>query len=93
MFLGIVWNRGRLDYKEHSNIVPREIKTDFSAKGTEKCQLLASSLDMEVENLDNYGCHKVQDLVDEEMWISSSYPFRPKTTRHGVECKAKLFGN
>ena len=50
-------------------------------------------MDRDVENLDEYGCPKVQDLVDEEMWICSRYPFRHKTTIHGTECKENLFGN
>ena len=33
-------------------------------------------MDKEVENLDDHGCPKVQNLLDEEMWNCSSYPFR-----------------
>ena len=44
-----------------------------------------------VENLEDHGCPNVQDLVDEEMWICSSYPFRQNTTFHCAELKAKLF--
>ena len=50
-------------------------------------------LDKQVENLEDHGCPKVQDLVGEEIWICSSYPFRHKTTLHCAERKAKLFGN
>ena len=46
-----------------------------------------------MENLDDHGFHKVQDLVDEEKWICSSYPFRHKTTIHCPERQAKFFGN
>ena len=62
-------------------------------KGTEKCKTLGNFLDREVENLEHHGCPKVQDLVDEEIWICSSYPLREKTTLHCAEQKAKLLGN
>ena len=48
-------------------------------------------------NLDFYACSKIKDLVDpkadEKMRISSSYPFRHKTTFHCQELKAKSSGN
>ena len=46
-----------------------------------------------MENLAGHGYPKVQDLVDDEKWFCSSYPFRHKTLLHCVELKAKLFGN
>ena len=33
------------------------------AKGLEKCRLLTTFLGQNVENLDDYGCPKNQDLV------------------------------
>ena len=89
----IVWNSGRLHYSELPNILPRDIKGEFFAKRTEKCKILASLMDKEVETLDDHGCPKVQDLVDEEIRICSRYPFRRKTTLHCAERKAKMFGN
>ena len=47
----------------------------------------------EMENLDDHGCHKVQDLVGEEIWICSSDQFGHKTTLHSVESEGKLFRN
>ena len=47
---GIVWNSGRLDYREHPNILPRIVKSENFAKGTEKCNLLAGLMDIEVED-------------------------------------------
>ena len=47
----------------------------------------------EVEKLEDHGCFKVHDLVNEEKWIFSSHFFRNKTTLHCAERKAKLFGN
>ena len=59
----------------------------------EQCKILASLLDKGVENLDDHGCSRVENLVDEETLICSSYPFRQKITLHCAERKAKLFGN
>ena len=47
----------------------------------------------EVEKLDDHGCFQLHDLVDEEVWSCSSYPFRRKTTLHCAEREAKMFGN
>ena len=88
-----VCNSGRLDYSEHSNILPRAVKGEYFAKRTEKCKILSNILDKEVEILENHGCPKLQDLVDEETWIWSSYPFRHRLTLHCAEPKAKFVGN
>ena len=82
-----------MDYSELSIILARAVKGENFAKGTEKCKILGNLLDKEVENLEDHGCPKVQDLVDEENWICSSYPFRHKTTLHCAERKPKLLGN
>ena len=58
-------NRGRLDYSELPNILPRDGEGEYFAKRVENCKIFASLTDEEVENLDNHGCPKVQDLVDE----------------------------
>ena len=55
--------------------------------------ILASLLDKDVENLDDYGCPKVQDHRDDKVWICSSYPFRRKALLHCAELKATMFGN
>ena len=66
------------------------------AKGLEKCRLLTRLLGQSVENLDDYGCPKVQHLVGEgkldSLWICSSYPFRQKTRLHCAERKANVYG-
>ena len=90
---GIVWNRGRLDFRELSNILPTAVKGEYFAKGTEKFKILGSLLDEDVENLEDHGCPKVQELVDKKNWICLSYPFTHNTTLHCAERKAKLFGN
>ena len=88
-----MWNSWCLDYSELSNILPIAVKGEYFAKETEKCEILGNLLVKEVENLEGHGSPKVQDLIDEEIWICSSYPFRHKTTLHCAERKAKLFGN
>ena len=69
------------------------MKTEVFAKGLEKCRLLTSLLGQNVENLDDYGCPKVQDPVKTvSLWICCSYPFRHKTRLHCAERKAKVYG-
>ena len=59
----------------------------------QKAARLGNLLDKGVEKLQDHGCPKDQDLVDEEIWICSSYPFRHKSTLHCAERKENLFGN
>ena len=68
----IVWNRCRLDHIQLSNIFPRAVKGVCFAKGAENCNVLGNLLDKEVENLEDHGFLKVQDLVDKEIWICTS---------------------
>ena len=63
------------------------------AKGLEMCRLLTRFLGQNVENLDDYGCPEIQNLVKtDKLWISSSYPFRHKTRLYCAERKAKVYG-
>ena len=91
---GIVWNSGHLDYSELSNILPRALKVDFFSKNLENCMILGKLLDKEVQNLEDHGCPKVQNLVDEEIWICSSWPIRhrPHSTVQSVEQNCLLPG-
>ena len=85
---GIVWtSTERLNYSGPPKIFPRDVKGQYFAKRQDLCHLL----DKEVKNLDEHGCPKVQNLVDEEMWINSSFLFRHKTTLHYAEREAKSF--
>ena len=69
------------------------MKAEVFAKGLEKCRLLTNLLGQNVENLDDYGCPKIQDLFKtDSSWICSSYPFRHKTRLHCAERKAKGYG-
>ena len=66
---------------------------ELFAKGLEKCRLLTTFLGQNVENFDDYGCPKIQDLVKmDSLWNCSSYPFRHKTRLHCAERKAKVYG-
>ena len=73
------------------------MNAEVFAKGFEKCRLLTRLLGQNVENLDDYGCPKIQDLAGEgkvnSSWICSSYPFRHKTRLHCAERKAKVYGD
>ena len=67
---------------------------EVSAKGLEKCRLLTNLLGRKVENLDDYGCPKIQHLVKtDSSWNCSSYPFRYKSRLHCAERKAKVYGD
>ena len=90
---GFLWSSGRLDYNELSNMLYRAVKGEYFAKRTEKCKILGNLMDKKVEFLGTHGSPKVQELVDEQIWICPSYPFRHKTTLHWAERKAKQFGN
>ena len=71
------------------------MNAEIFAKGLEKCTLLTRILGQIVENLEDYGCPKIQDLVGERKTnsslICSSYPFRHKTGLHCAERKAKVY--
>ena len=69
------------------------MKAEVFAKGLEKCKLLTNLLGQNVENLDDHGCPKIQDLVKtDSLWICSSYLFRHKTKLHCAERKATVYG-
>ena len=92
-FSGIVQNSGHLKVSELSNILPRYIQGEYFAKRAEKRQILDTFLEKWLENLDEHGCPKVQNLVDERKWIYSSSSVKHKTTFHYAEHMTKLFGN
>ena len=92
---GFAWSSGKLDYEKLFAVFYdiRVMNGEVFAKGLEKCRLLTTLLGQNVENLDDYGCPKNQDLVKtDSLWICSSYPFRHKTRLHCVERKAKVYG-
>ena len=62
-----MWTSGRFDYIVLSNIVSRNVKGEYFPQETEICKILVGVLDKELEKLDDHGCPKVQDLVDEGM--------------------------
>ena len=78
---GIAWSSGKLDYDKFFAVFYdiKVMNAQVFAKGFGKCRLLNSLLGRYVENLDDYGCPKIQDLVKtDSSWICSSYPFRHK---------------
>ena len=55
------------------------MNAEVFAKGLEKCRLLTTFLGQNVENLDDYVCPKIQDLVKtDSLWNCSSYLFDTK---------------
>ena len=69
------------------------MNAEVFAKGLEKCRLLTRLLGQNVEILDDYGCPKIQDIVNSDsLWICSIFPFRHKTRLHCAERKAKVYG-
>ena len=93
---GIAWSSGKLD-EEKLFAVFYDIKVmnaEVFAKGLEKRRLLTNLFGRNVENLDDYSCPKIQDLVkSDSSWICSSYAFRHKTMHHCTERKAEVYGD
>ena len=92
---GIAWSSGKLDYDKLFTVFydVKLLNAEVFAKGLEKCRLLTRLLRQNVENLDDYGCPKFQDLVKtDSLRICSSYPFRHKTRLNCAERKAKVYG-
>ena len=91
---GIAWSSGKLEYDKLFAVFCdiKLMKTEVFAKSLGKCRLLTNLLGQNVENLDDYRCPKIQDLVKtDNLWICSSYLFRHKTRLHCAERKAKMF--
>ena len=92
---GIAWSSGKLDYEKLFAVfnVRKVMNAEVFAKGFKKCRLLTNLLRRNVENLDDYGCPKIQDLFKtDSSWICSSYLFRHKTRLHCAGWKAKVYG-
>ena len=72
------------------------MNAEVFARGIEKCRLLTRLFEQNVENLDDYGCQKIQDLIREGKadisWICSSNSFRHKTRLYSAERKARVYG-
>ena len=68
------------------------MNAEVFSKRLEKCRPLTTLHGQNVENLDDYGCPKIHDLLKNGSWISSSYPFRHKTRLHCAERKARVYG-
>ena len=65
---GIAWSSGKLDYEKLFAVFYdiKVMNAEAFAKDLEKCTLLTTFLGQGVENLDNYGCPKIQDLVNKD---------------------------
>ena len=92
---GIGWSSGKLEYEKLFAVLYdiKLMNAEVFAEGLEKCRLLTTFLGLNVENLDDYGCPKIQGLVKtDSLWICSSYLFRHKTRLHCAERKVNVYG-
>ena len=92
---GSAWSSGKLGYEKLFAVFYdiEVMNAEVFAKAFEKCRLLTRHPGQIVENLDDYGCPKIQDLVKtDSLRICSNYPFRHKTRLHCAERKAKVYG-
>ena len=92
---GVAWSSGKLEYEKLFAVFcdKNVMKAEVFAKTLEKFRLLTSLLEENVENLDDYGCPKYQDLVQtDSLWICSNYLFRHKTRLHCAERKTEVYG-
>ena len=92
---GIAWSSRKRNYDELFAVFydMKVMNAEVFAKVLKKCRLLTRLLGQNVENLDDYGCPKIQNLVKtDSLWICSNYPLRHKTRLHCAERKAKLYG-
>ena len=72
---GNACSSGKLNYEKLSAVFydMKVMNAEVFAEGLEKCRLLTTLLGQNVENLDDYGCPKVQDLFKtDSSWICAS---------------------
>ena len=64
---GIAWSSGKLDFEKLFAVFynTEVMNEEVFAEGFDKCRLLTRLLGQNVENSDDYGCPKIQDLVGE----------------------------
>ena len=95
---GIALSSGKVEFEKLFAVfyVIKVMNVEVFAKGLKNSRLLFRLLGKNVENFNDYGCPKIQDLVGEGktdvLWMCSSYPFRRKTELHCAERKAKVYG-
>ena len=96
---GIAWSSGKPDYDKlfaifyDIKVIIKVMNAEVFAKGVEKCRLLSSLLGQNIENLNDYCCLKIKDLVKtDSSWICSRYLFRHKTSVHCAERKTMVYG-
>ena len=92
---GIAWSSGKMEYEKLFAVFYdiKVVNAGVFAERLEKCRLLITFFGQNLENLDDYGCPKIPDVVKtDSLWNCSSYPFRHKTRLHCAERKAKVYG-
>ena len=68
---GKAWSSRKLDYEKLFAVFYEKkiMNAEVFAKGLEKCRLLTKLLGQNVENLDDYGCRKIQDLFQNGQFV------------------------
>ena len=92
----IAWSSGKLDYDKLFAVFYdlKVINAEMFVERLEMCRLLTRLIGRDAENLDDYGCPKIQHLVKtSSSWICSSYPFQHKTKLYCAKRKAKMYGD
>ena len=94
---GIAWSSGKQDFGKLFAVFYdlKVMNAEVFAKELETCRLLTRFLGQNVEDLDDYGCPKIQNVdgggKTNSLWIFSSNPFRHRTRLHSAERKAKVW--
>ena len=68
---GIEWSSGKLDYEKlfAAFYDIKVMNAEVFAQSLENCRLLTRLIGQNVENLDNYGCPKIQDFVKKSQFV------------------------
>ena len=73
-----MWNSRYMDYGEIPNDLIKGVKGGYSAKGTERSELLTILMDTVVAKLNDYVCpsfhNPVHATADDETWVCSMQP-------------------
>ena len=71
---GSAWSSGKLQFEKLFAVFfdIKVMNAEVFAEGLEKCRLLTTFLGQILENLDEYGCPKIQDLVKPDSFWNCS---------------------
>ena len=96
---GLYWHRGDYPYSFLGDfcksVVLRYPNSKFYAKGTEKCSVLTNYLRKTVENLEDFGCLKVEEIQSTAACCERHSHLLPnyQADKHCAQRKARIFSN